>query len=118
MIFEAPGLIEYIDVADHGIRASACAAEARDAADYRCTGCGHLLFNGEDGIVRDAGDAFFAPVDPAVLTQHAQCLDGARSVELRCATCDSHVGHVFPDGPWPTGLRYQIDAEIPIVLDS
>lgn len=108
-IYEPPGLIEYADVTDVGPLVSVTVPARNDIRDYRCAGCGSLLFDGEDSIQGGEGRAFFAPVDPAVLTQHRHWQSGTPSVELRCAACDSHVGHVYPDGPWPTGLRYQID---------
>lgn len=115
-ILKPPGLIEYIDVVDAGARVSLATSAQND--DHRCAGCGSLLFDGDDGFESAEGRAFSAPSDSAAVTQHAQCLRGSRSVEVRCATCDSHVGHVFPDGPWPTGLRYQIDDDAPALLDS
>jgi len=78
---------------------------------YNCAGCRSPLFDAVDKYDSGSGwPSFTQPISEAALTHHEDGTHGMRRVEVRCAVCDGHQGHVFPDGPPPTGMRYCINS--------
>ena len=81
--------------------------EEKRSGTYRCVGCGLPLFDAATKFESGTGwPSFYQPIEPGHVAEHEDRSLGMRRTEVLCARCDSHLGHVFPDGPRPTGLRY------------
>lgn len=74
---------------------------------FKCVCCGQPLFDAATKYESGTGwPSFYAPVDGSAVEEHVDRSLGMARTEVLCARCDAHLGHVFPDGPEPTGLRY------------
>ncbi len=82
-----------------------------DDGIYHCGACNAPLFTSDTKFESGSGwPSFWAPVSPTAVTLHEDLSHGMRRVEATCATCGAHLGHVFPDGPNPTGERFCINS--------
>lgn len=82
-----------------------------EAGTYRCRCCGEQLFDAEAKFDAGCGwPSFSQPLDKQLIDEDLDTSFGMRRVEVTCHKCGCHLGHVFPDGPAPTGLRYCINS--------
>lgn len=85
--------------------------EAFDPGVYHCACCGEPLFDAQPKFNSSSGwPSFTEPITEQALQYHKDTSFGMTRVEVMCNTCDAHLGHVFPDGPEPTGLRFCINS--------
>jgi peptide-methionine (R)-S-oxide reductase len=90
---EPPFVGEYVDLDEEGI--------------YRCRACGNQLFDAGTKFHSGSGwPSFWKPLTPDAVVEATDTSHGTTRTEIRCGRCGSHLGHVFTDGPDPTGLRY------------
>jgi peptide-methionine (R)-S-oxide reductase len=86
-------------------------AHSKEKGVYRCAACGEELFSSDTKYDSGSGwPSFYGPAAPERVDNHEDNAYGMRRVEVTCSHCGSHLGHVFEDGPRPTGLRYCINS--------
>ena len=92
--------------------------DAKEAGTYRCAGCGEALFSSESKFDSGSGwPSFYKAIEGGRVRTEEDHTLGMRRIEVSCASCGGHLGHVFPDGPTPEGRRYCINS-VSLVLDS
>lgn len=83
----------------------------KETGIYHCVCCGNELFRSDTKYESGTGwPSFWEPIRPDSVRTEEDLTLGMRRIEVLCADCDAHLGHVFPDGPKPTGLRYCINS--------
>lgn len=92
--------------------------DCKESGTYRCVCCGRELFSSDSKFDSGTGwPSFYEPVEKDAVKMEEDTSHGMVRTEVMCSTCDAHLGHVFDDGPEPTGLRYCINS-VSLQLDK
>ena len=83
----------------------------KEGGNYTCAACGSVLFSSDTKYDSGSGwPSFYAAVDKEAIKEVSDTSYGMKRIEIKCAKCESHLGHIFPDGPAPTGMRYCVNS--------
>jgi peptide-methionine (R)-S-oxide reductase len=92
--------------------------DCKDPGLYRCSGCDAPLFRSETKFDSGTGwPSFWEPIEPGAVEERTDSAHGMIRTEVVCGSCEGHLGHVFPDGPNPTGQRYCMNS-VSLRLDA
>ena len=106
---------EYRIAREHGTERAFSHPSHNDKSpgSYMCVACGQELFGSDAKFDSGTGwPSFYKPASPEAVAEHDDSSWFMRRTEVRCARCEAHLGHVFPDGPKPTGLRYCMNGTV------